>query len=183
MPRPRSIGALFVLCAVGLSAPAAVRAQPSLEYAVKAAYLTKFAPFIEWPDGVMVSPSAPVTICILGADPFGALIDRTASSAGRPITIRRIASAGAADGCHLVYAGDAAALDTLSGKPVVTVTDAAADAGIAASAPAAHGVISFVTVDNHVRFDIDDAQAARNGIRISSKLLELAHVVIRRRGA
>ena len=43
-------------------------------------------------------------------------------------------------------------------------------------------MISFVMLDNHVRFDIDDAAARKDGIRISSKLLELAHKVTRRAG-
>ena len=58
----------------------------------------------------------------------------------------------------------------MKGKPVVTVTD---------SGLKAHGVISFVIEDNHVRFDIDDAAAAAGGLMISSKLLGLAHAVKR----
>jgi hypothetical protein len=175
MDRARS---RLALCAAAcLLALSPARADISLEYAVKAAYLTKFVPFIEWPDNVFASASTPVTICILGADPFGGTIDKTAGGGGglRPLAIRRIASADAANGCQLVYAGDVGTttLDALAGKPVVTVTD---------SGIPAHGVISFVMVDNHVRFDIDDAAAAKNGIRISSKLLELAHAVTRRSG-
>lgn len=44
-----------------------------------------------------------------------------------------------------------------------------------------HGVISFVIEANHVRFDIDDAEAGQDGLVISSKLLGLAHAV-RQRG-
>jgi len=177
MARPRSIRDAFLVCAAGLLGLAPAQADISLEYAVKAAYLTKFVPFIEWPDSVFSSPSAPVTICILGADPFDGTIDKIVAGSGspRPLAIRRIDSMTAANGCQVVYAGEAGpgTFDVLSGKPVVTVTD---------SGLAARGVISFVMVDNHVRFDIDDAAAARNGIRISSKLLELAHSVNRRNG-
>jgi hypothetical protein len=166
------------LLAAALLSLAPARAPTSLEFAVKAAYLTKFAPFIDWPDGVFQGPTAPVTICILGADPFGVIIDKAASGgagASRPLVIRRISAATEADGCQIVYDGDpqAGTLDALDGKPVVTVTDAGVPA---------HGVISFVVLDNHVRFDIDDATAARDRIRISSKLLELAHRVTRRGG-
>jgi hypothetical protein len=59
-------------------------------------------------------------------------------------------------------------LETMRGQPVVTVTD---------SGMKAHGVISFLIQDNHVRFDIDDALAAQGGLSISSKLLGLAHAV------
>jgi hypothetical protein len=167
--------AILLACLFTMS-PA--RADTPIEYAVKAAYLTKFVPFIGWPDAVFASATAPVTICILGPDPFGNIIDKAAgggAGAGRPISIRRIQTAESADGCHIVYVGDpqAGTLDALAGKPVVTVTDSGAPT---------RGVITFVTLDNHVRFDIDDAAAARSGIRISSKLLELAHSVTRRGG-
>jgi hypothetical protein len=166
----------LVACAAGLLTLAPARADTPLEYAVKAAYLTKFVPFIEWPDAVFTSAGAPVTICILGADPFGATLEKAAVSGtggGRPLVLRRIAAPAAAAGCQIVYAGDpqTGALDALQGQPVVTVTD---------SGMPSRGIISFVMLDNHVRFDIDDAAAAKGGIRISSKLLELAHSVTRR---
>lgn len=165
-------GRVLTLAALAFAAPA--QGQDSLEYAVKAAYLTKFAPFIDWPDGAFATPGAPVTICILGNDPFGATLDQDAASGAgeRPITIRRLASNDPAEGCQIVFTGDAdAALDGLRGKPVVTVTDTGVPE---------RGIISFVMQDNHVRFDIDDASAETNGLRISSKLLELAHSVSRR---
>jgi len=168
----------LLACTSGMLAIAPAHGQTALEYAVKAAYLTKFVPFIEWPDAAFSSASAPVTICILGTDPFGNAIEKavgSSSGGSRSLSVRRISSADAADGCQIVYTGDpdAGTLDVLGGKPVVTVTDSGAPA---------HGVISFVTLNNHVRFDIDDAAAAKNGIRISSKLLELAHSVTRRSG-
>lgn len=160
MKTARPLYRLLILAA-GLIPFWPAQADTPLEYAVKAAYLTKFAPFIEWPESVFASAAAPVNICILGADPFGATIDKAASGAGgRPLAIRRISAATAADGCQIVYTNDpqAGSLDALQSKPVVTVTD---------SGLPQVGVISFVMLDNHVRFDIDDAAAARDGIRIS----------------
>ncbi len=55
-------------------------------------------------------------------------------------------------------------------RPVLTVTD---------SSPTARGIISFVVIGDHVRFDIDEAQADAVGLHISSKLLGLAHAVHR----
>ena len=159
------------------SAPfAPAQGQTSLEYAVKAAYLTKFAPFIEWHDASYAAPNSPVVNCILGGDPFGSALDRAARAGGggRPIAIRRLAPGDAADGCHMVFVADpTVVIDGLRSRPVVTVTD---------SGMQEHGIISFVVLDNHVRFDIDAAAAERDGIRISSKLLELAHNVTRRSG-
>ena len=151
------------------------RADDNLEYAVKAAYLTKFIPFIDWPDGAIAGPS--FNICVVGQDPFGAALDHAASGqmmGDKPMAVRRIAAFDPAVPCPVLFIGadaDAAAIDALKDKPVVTVTD---------SGLHAHGVISFVIADNHVRFDIDDAAAAHDGLKISSKLLSVAHAVRRR---
>jgi hypothetical protein len=155
------IGALLVQ-------PAA--ADDSLEYAVKAAYLTKFIPFITWPDTSLPAPNAPIVICVAGEDPFGGKLEQAAMGARlgeHPVTVKKAAPDAA---CQVAFlgAGGEGALDALHGKPVVTVTD---------SGLKAHGVISFVVVENHVRFDIDDALAAQDGLVVSSKLLSLAHAV------
>lgn len=158
------------------------QAQTQAEYNVKAVYLMKFAPFIEWPDQVFPSSSAPITICVVGEDPFGSVLDKAAaaSTGGRRLTVRRIATidssdAAALSGCQIAYVSDPLTgldvIDAAKTKPVVTVTD---------SGMRVHGVISFVMQDNHVRFDIDDALAEKNGIHFSSKLLELARAVTRK---
>jgi hypothetical protein len=164
---------LLTLVAAGVAGPEA-QAQSALEYEVKAAYLVKFAPFIKWPGTAFSSAGAPLTICVVGNDPFGPLLDRAAASArdgDRPVTIRR-SSAPEAD-CQILFAGgDEQAVETeleaVRDRPVVTVTD---------SGIPAHGIISFAVIDNHVRFDIDEAEADSVSIRISSKLLDLAHAV------
>jgi hypothetical protein len=148
-----------------------------MEYAVKAAYLPKFIPFITWPETAFAGPATPVTICVLGNDPFGGRLEQAAGelkSGDRTIIVRHLPAPDAAASCQLVFLGKgdepaaAGTLDAMKGKPVVTVTD---------SGLKAHGVISFVIEANHVRFDIDDASAAQGGVVISSKLLSLAHAV------
>ncbi len=164
---------LLALLGAGIAWPEA-EAQTSLEYAVKAAYLVKFAPFIDWPQSAFPSPTAPVSICVVGHDPFGDLLDRAAAGerdGERPIVIRRAAAPGA--DCQIVFAANDATAgqsteEAVKGRPVVTVTD---------SGNPARGMISFVIADNHVRFDIDEAAADAASIHISSKLLGLAHAV------
>jgi len=174
--RARPFPAGIVIAGVALMMPA--RGGPSLEYAVKAAYLPKFVPFITWPEGTFVSTTAPVNICVVGADPFGGKLDQEAGmlkSGDRPIAVRHLPQMDPQASCQLLFLGDGEdpalvenTLDAEKDRPVVTVTD---------SGLRAHGVISFVIEANHVRFDIDEAQAARHGLVISSKLLGLAHAV------
>jgi hypothetical protein len=167
----------LLIAMLGLVLSGGARADVSLEYAVKAAYLPKFIPFITWPDVAFSSPSTPVTICVVGADPFGGRLEQAAGelkSGDRTIAVRYLSAPDPSISCQLIFLGKgdesvaAGALDAAKGKPVITVTD---------SGLKAHGVISFVIEGNHVRFDIDDAVAAQGGMVISSKLLSLAHAV------
>jgi hypothetical protein len=167
----------LVIALLGLFVATGASADVSLEYAVKAAYLPKFIPFITWPETAFAGPATPVTICVLGNDPFGGRLEQAAGelkSGDRTIIVRHLPAPDAAASCQLVFLGKgdepaaAGTLDAMKGKPVVTVTD---------SGLKAHGVISFVIEANHVRFDIDDASAAQGGVVISSKLLSLAHAV------
>ena len=176
MQLTRAAALLAFIPAMLSHAPA--RAQASLEYAVKAAYLVKFAPFIDWPDSAFPSPTAPLTICLVGADPFGADLDRAAEGqhdGDHPLVIRRMSAPDPGASCQILFAGgapDAVALDMekMKARPVLTVTN---------STSGPHGIISFVVIGDHVRFDIDEAQADAVGLHISSKLLGLAHAVQR----
>ena len=168
---------LPMLALSGLIFAVNARADVSLEYAVKAAYIPKFIPFITWPDAAFAAPNAPVTICVLGADPFGGKLEQTAGelkSGDRAIVVRYLPAPDASVSCQVIFMGKGdetiaeGALDAVKGKPVVTVTD---------SGLKAHGMISFVVAANHVRFDIDEAAAAQGGVAISSKLLSLARAV------
>jgi hypothetical protein len=119
---------------------------------------------------------AAYTLCVAGDDPFGDVLDRAVRGQivnGRPIQLRRMAVLQADAECQLVYAGGstaqpvAAILAMLRGRPVVSVTDRAAD-------PASRGMVNFVILDSRVRFEIDDRLVAEAGLAFSSKLLGLA---------
>jgi len=171
----RRAGHLLFALVLALTPFSQAEGQTASEYAVKAAYLVKFVPFIGWPESVFAGPNSPITICLLGGDPFGSALDKAAAGGGggRPIAIRRLATIDPVDGCHMLFVADPNVLvGELRDRPVVTVTDSNVDGG----------TIRFVVQDNHVRFDIDDSDAQAGGLRISSKLLELARKVIRRSG-
>jgi hypothetical protein len=182
---PRLIyGAAAVVLVLALVPFAAAWAQEgSLERAIKATYLYKFVPFVEWPKTVWSAPTSPLVLCVAGDDPFGQVLDEAVAgqAAGpHPIALRRLSIVTRESGCNLLYdAGSPAqtvadALAAVRGTPVLTVTDAERNGG-------AKGIINFVILGNHVRFEIDDAAAAENGLVISSKLLSLAvHVTPRR---
>lgn len=149
---------------------------PSLEYAVKAAYLHKFAPFVEWPAAAYDSPTSPFEVCVAGDEPFGPALDKALDGqrvGQHPVAVRRLARVDGRASCHVLYvAGSEAqsvadALSAVRGKPVLTVTDER-------SSGPARGVIHFVIDAKRVRFHIDDQAAASHDLTVSSKLLSLA---------
>jgi len=46
------------------------------EYVVKAGFLFNFAKYVEWPADAFDKPDSPISIGIVGADPFGEDLDR-----------------------------------------------------------------------------------------------------------
>ena len=163
-------------------APGASAQTGSLEYAVKATYLYKLAPFIEWPAGAFESPTSPFVICVAGDDPFGDLLEtavRGEEVAGRPIVLGRMPAVEGEPACHVLYVSGSAnqsvaeGLAAVAGVPVLTVTDGARDRQ-------AKGIVHFVIRANRVRFEIDEQAAYESGLVISSKVLSLAVSVKRR---
>jgi hypothetical protein len=172
-------GLLSGIClgVLALVQPIAAAPSESLEYAVKATFIYKFAGFVAWPAAAFESAGSPVTICVLGSDPVALLIDHAAigqSAGDRSLAVRHLEGPAGPTGCHILYVAAnipaAEAENLVKGMPVLTVSDSA-------NAGARGSIVSFVVQDNRVRFDIDDAAAAQNGLTISSKLLSLARAV------
>jgi hypothetical protein len=180
MRRAAAIFLTGAVAAFGGLAPE-VHAQQSLtsQETVKAAFISRFASFVQWPASAFTDPQAPIRLCLIGDGAFGRLLERSVygqSVDGRSFEVRRLADSAGARDCHVVYITGEAVADTLRavhGRPVLTVSDSATGA--------ARGMIHFSIVQDHVRFHIDDAQAAESGLFISSRLLALA-VSVRRRG-
>jgi hypothetical protein len=167
----------LALLAVAAIWPGAAAAGGPSEAAIEATYLYKFAPFVSWPDA---AATGPLTVCVVGDDPFGPLLDRavagqtlSTSQGTRGIEVAHIETIGPRSTCDIAYLGGsraqnvAEALRAVRGAPILTVTDDDDPPGI----------IAFVVADGHVRFKVDQIQAKQNGLAISSKLLSLALAV------
>jgi hypothetical protein len=156
-----------------------------LEYEVKAAFLVKFAMFVQWPaEALPPDLSEPFVIGILGADPFGAKFDAAVKNArigGRPIQIRRAQSGAELKGCQIVYISSSEAkrmptlLAELKAQAVLTVAD---QSGFAATG----GMIGFYKEKGKVRFEINPDAVERAGLKVSSKLMQVGRRVAEREG-
>jgi len=174
------VAAILVLA---LGSPIFVQAQAPSEYQVKAAFLFNFAKFIEWPAAAFRNGQSPLTICLLGEDPFGKVLDETVKGqavGGRAFAVRRVVQISRDDGCQIAFLSGLEksraeqTLAALKGLPILTVSDGEeiGDAG---------SIIAFLIQDNKIRFNINLESAERAGIKISSQLLKLAKTVYERR--
>src|SRR4029077_18863791 len=63
------------VCLILLPNSPAIAQGTANEYQVKAAFLYNFARFIEWPSGTFANSTSALTVCVLGKDPFGKVLD------------------------------------------------------------------------------------------------------------
>ena len=185
LPQPRSrreVSAflLALLIASGCAGPCLAQSDlQSAEYKVKAAFLYKFAGYIEWPSDVFERPESPIVIGVAGAD---ALSDELAqvvtgrSIGGRPVEVRKLRRGAPSSGLQILFVGrsDRGSSDVLAsakGRPVLTVTESE-------DAFALGSMINFVIVDDRVRFDVALREAEMANLKVSARLLRVARKVL-----
>ncbi|MCX6632258.1 MAG: YfiR family protein [Candidatus Solibacter sp.] len=150
--------------------------QSSGEYEVKAAFLYKFASFVEWPEATR---DEPLGICVVGKDPFGGALERVVEGktiGGREFVVRRLKAWQAGEPCHILFvaASEKQRLRPLLGQmrheAILTVGDVPGFCEIG-------GAINLSVVESRVKLEINLDATARSGLQVSSKLLSLARIV------
>jgi hypothetical protein len=163
----------------GLLLAAGARAQPVEEYQVKAAFLYNFVKFVEWPAEAFKTPGDPVTICVLGRNPFGGALEEAVQGkvvAGRSFAVRELSEAVPQGECQVVFVAVSerkrfhSILKKLKSPGILTVGEAS---GFAAEG----GVINFRLENGRVRFEINVDAADEKRLKVSSKLLALAEII------
>ncbi|HEY5756867.1 MAG TPA: YfiR family protein [Steroidobacter sp.] len=173
----------------------AATAHAAPEYSIKAGYILLFTRYVEWPSTAFATPTAPIVICVLGADPFGSVLDQTMAgqqSQQRPLNVRRVSDAHDAQGCHVVFISAQGNnqptsdppvskqmsqwLDVLADQPVLTITERldALDQG---------AMLSFVSEveggQARIRFEASLRPMHRAGLVARSQMLVAARKVHR----
>ncbi|HEY1483966.1 MAG TPA: YfiR family protein [Candidatus Acidoferrum sp.] len=172
------VALLFVVLSGVTSSFGGQQAKPE-EYQVKAVYLYNFGRFVQWP--ASGAKDDPFTICILGRDPFEAILDTTLANEkidSHKLMAKRIANYRDAKSCRIVFISASEfsrakeILSLLEGSPVLTVSDMP-------SFVSNGGMIQFVLQDNKVRFEVNLTAAEKAGLTLSSQLLKVATEVRR----
>jgi hypothetical protein len=173
--RATSILGLSLVWLLSVGDGRAQESQPT-EYQIKAAFLFNFAKFVEWPPAAFAEATSPMVIGILGENPFRDDLERTIRGKtinNRPLVIKEFRSPAEATNCHVLFISTSEKqrlpeiLKSLHGTSVLTVgeTDRFTETG---------GMINFVAEGNKIRFQINEVAARNAGLKISSKLLNLA---------
>ena len=161
----------LLLC-VGLLPHAAAE---DLERQLKAAFLYRFAQFVEWPQEAGGERSRQLVLCVLGPDVFeGALnsiVGKTVRE--RELVVKPIASPRQVGQCQMVFLaqpGPEAMKTTLNQSRQARVLTVSDQPGFAASG----GMIELLRQDNRLQFEINLGATREAGLLVSSNLLRLA---------
>lgn len=159
----------------GLAAPADDDA--IAERRVKAAYLYRFAGYVEWPDGAFAKVDSPMTIGVWGnddlADDLARLVaERTVD--GRRFEVSKVKDVEGLTGLRMLFInkdrGGSRLLEMLGsgaarGMLIVTESPGAFKLG---------GAINFVNVDGQIRFELSLEAAEKRGLKLSSRLVAVS---------
>jgi uncharacterized protein DUF4154 len=158
----------FAAFTVGL----AHAAQFSID-AVKAAYLFRFAQYVEWPE---IPADAPFVFAVSGAEDVAVHLEHLLAGMavnGRRAEVRRVTRAQELEGVQVLFVGPKVFTRTrvlranAIQRPILIVTENqnGLDGG---------GVINFFEVNHNLRFEISLNAADRSKLKIDSALLSVA---------
>lgn len=146
---------------------------------MKAAFVLKFALYVEWPKSAFTSPTNAIVFGVLGRDPFGKNFDATMHGQTvdrHPVVVKRGRTPAELGDCHVIFVSASererwrALLPLLQERPILTISDIE-------DFTASSGMIGLKRKQGAIRFDINRRAAETAGLKISSRLLKLAEEV------
>lgn len=174
--RIAALVALWVLGIEGSQGQEWPRSDPNR---IEAVILRNLAHYVAWPTDAFADARSPWRIGVLGADPFGTLLEealRGRTEQGRPFEVARADTLAELPPCQIVFVAlrDArarrAALSFFRDRPVLTVGDVP---GFLEEG----GIIRF-QVSDRVEMSVNLDQARSVSLRIQTKMLEVAREVL-----
>jgi len=144
------------------------------EQEVEAAFLYRFAGYVEWPPEALAGQD--FTIAVLGSDNIVQELQRILphhSLKNRPARVRQIRGLDELRDAQILFVGPEfnaqlkSMISAVANRPVLVVT--ASDHGLDDGS-----CVNFLFVDRRVRFEVSLTSADHVGLRVSSELLSVA---------
>jgi hypothetical protein len=172
-----------LLFLAGLAAPLGAWSQPndddlSAQRRIEAAYLYKFGSYITWGTDAFPNPDSPFIIGVAGDDGMADELAKLVSDRplnGHVVEVRKLRGGQATAGIQLLFVAAGTPqgqtlIDSARGDFTVAITEG--EDGLERGAD-----MSFVLVNDRVRFDITLDTTHLKGVKISSQLLSVADKV------
>jgi hypothetical protein len=163
-----------------LAATCALAQDANAAFQIKAAFVLKFATYVTGPGTSFDATDDALVFGVAGSEAVYEFLDQLAATqdtAGRPVEVRRIATVEELAGVNVLFVGEDAAdvapalLQQAVATSTLTITD------VAGPRPE-NSMIHFFIADDRVRFDIALAPVEAAGLRLSSRLLQVARQVV-----
>jgi hypothetical protein len=163
-----------------LARPARAAEAAPLERRVKAAFLYKFASYVEWPKQAFGADGDPVTIGVVGDETLVEELKTLAAgrtAGGRPIAVRSMRDRDPISDFRVIFVSDneARRLEAIAAAAPRSATLVVSESEDAIGRGA---MINFVLRRDRVRFEVDLGAVSRGGLGLSSRLLAVAERVV-----
>jgi hypothetical protein len=170
-------GWMLLLMAAGATAQGTAAA---LERQVKAAYLFRFGAFVEWPDTSFARPDSPILIGVAGSEPLADELERMVAGRnvnGHPVKVRRVQPGDALADLHILFLDSSLERGAIGSMLAGARSHALLTVSDAAEALAQGCMINFLVAEDKLRFDVALRHVAPSRLRISARMLAVAHKV------
>lgn len=144
---------------------------------IKTAFIYNFAKFVEWPATAFASEHSPLDLCVAGMALEGHLhVLEGREAQGHPIQVRQLRSHDSPQGCHILVVGTLELaerthlLQSLARSAVLTIGDSG-------DFTREGGMIALFVAANRVQFSVNLVPAQSAGLKLSSRMLQLAYSV------
>jgi hypothetical protein len=167
-----ALALLLLSCTLAVHAASPSEPDKASPAQVKAAFLHKFASFVDWPLGSFARPDSPLRIGILGDAQVWeelAQLSRDRDRDGRPVEVKRLAAGDSLAGFHILYLR--APNLTRMADPPAAVPEGVLTVADSDGVHPRGSVMSFFQEDGRVRLGVSLDAAGRQKLRLSSRLL------------
>ncbi len=190
-------GLMMLIIVAIVTASVRAETEPNREYRIKAAFLYNFIKFVDWPKEKIADTNEPITIGIIGKDPFGDAFEplKNKQLKSKEVAIKRFKSLeemkkADSEGkqelneqietirkCHILFICSSEQenlgeiINLVKEHNVLTVAEMT-------GCLKAGGIINLLMEEEKVRFEINASAAKKAGLKVSSDLLRLAKKVI-----
>jgi hypothetical protein len=153
------------------------------EYQIKAAFLLNFIRYTTWPESAFEDKDSPLVLQVVGADPFGKVLDKTfedEKAGGRKIVIRRTLHLPETVEGHLAFCGkltdeqQESLIKACAKRPILLVGESEGFAQEGAC-------VNFFLQSRKTRFEINIDALGEGELTMSPDVLKLARIVHTRR--